>query len=365
MQARLQLARSPRPCGRRAPRTATPGALDGLARRRPAGTAVARAIAGGADDADPAPVALPLFPLPSVLLPSQGGVVRVFEPRFLALFRDQQRAAAAGAARPPQLRFGHVLSPAAAPPALLDGAVGGLPGVGVYCRVTRVEEAAGGGELLVRYEGVRRFKLLAVESEREPYPLAAVNWYDDDLAGLPPQERAAVDSLEREVMALLAEAARLSRRLGGAGGAAGEGKGEGEGRGGGFGGGSELPAELLRYAPPPAAACGTEDYLRAAGVPAGEAIAVWRRHGSVYGAPTARRAAAGDPYQALREAVAKERRQELFSFAAAGCLELGTVERLALLLSRDAAARLAYVAEAARPHIAELAARAAVKGALG
>lgn len=49
---------------------------------------------------------------------------------------------------------------------------------------------------------------------------------------------------------------------------------------------------------------------------------MWQRHGSVYGAKSARKDAAADPYQALAEAVAKERRQELFSFAAANCLEV-------------------------------------------
>lgn len=98
----------------------------------------------------------------------QAGVLRVYEPRYLALFRDQLAAAAgaaAGAAAPPsavalasahsQLRFGHVLAPQAAPPALLDGLaggsgpVGGLPGVGVYARVTKAEQLDD-GTLLVR-----------------------------------------------------------------------------------------------------------------------------------------------------------------------------------------------------------------------
>ena len=41
------------------------------------------------------------------------------------------------------------------------------------------------------------------------------------------------------------------------------------------------------------------------------------------------------------------------------------MERLALLLSRDTAARLAYVSAAAQPYLSDLAARVAVKGAVG
>lgn len=297
-------------------------------------------------------------------------MLRVFEPRYLALFRDQLPPGAADspeqlAAARRRVRFGHVLAPEAAPPALLEegGAVGGLPRVGVYARVDRVEERPD-GTLAVHYEGVRRFALLAVDRDAAPYPLAAVQWYDDALASLPASERGAVDALEREVMALLTQAARLAGRVGG-----GSGSSSGSANAAAAAQQQQLPAAVLRYKPPPpppaSGGASTAEYLRAAGVPAGEAIATWQRHGSVYGSRAAPKAAAADPYQALREAVGKDRRQELFSFAAAGCLELGAAERLALLLSRDTAARLAYVAAAARPHVADLAARAAVRGALG
>ncbi|KAI8473135.1 MAG: hypothetical protein J3K34DRAFT_466748 [Monoraphidium minutum] len=352
---------------------------------------------GGSDDEESL-VSLPLFVLPTCLHPGQSGVIRVFEPRYVALFRDQQRRhleaalaappapgpgpgpapppplrAAPDRAAAPRLRFGHILSPGAAPPALLEGSVGGLPAVGVYARVTHLEEAAGGAELTVHYEGVRRFKLLAVDDRGAPYPLAAVQcfkllavddrgapyplaavqWYDDDTPSLPLPAREAISSLEVDVLRTLCEIQRLSARLGAAGGGAG-------------GGGAQLPPEVARHAPPPPAARGsTADYLRAAGVPAGEAIATWQRHGSVYGRPAERKRSAADPYEHLREKIAKEHRQELFSFAAANCLELGLAERLALLLSRDTAARLGYVLYAARPHLSDLAARAAVESAVG
>lgn len=43
-------------------------------------------------------------------------------------------------------------------------------------------------------------------------------------------------------------------------------------------------------------------------------------------------AAAADPYEAIRESIGKGRRQELFSFAVAQLLVMGTPERAALLL---------------------------------
>lgn len=61
-------------------------------------------------------------------------------------------------------------------------------------------------------------------------------------------------------------------------------------------------------------------------------IDMWRRHGSVYKTQGRAAAAATDPYEAVREALSKHRRQELFSFAAAQLLVMGTPERAALLL---------------------------------
>ena len=59
---------------------------------------------------------------------------------------------------------------------------------------------------------------------------------------------------------------------------------------------------------------------------------MWRRHGSVYKTSSKPAAAAADPYEAIREALGKARRQELFSFAVAQLLVMGTPERAALLL---------------------------------
>lgn len=68
--------------------------------------------------------------------------------------------------------------------------------------------------------------------------------------------------------------------------------------------------------------------------------------------------------QMLRDQMGKERRQELFSFAAASVLELGLPERVALLQCRDTAARLQFVAAAVQPHLQDLVARVSVRQAL-
>lgn len=65
---------------------------------------------------------------------------------------------------------------------------------------------------------------------------------------------------------------------------------------------------MLRYSPPLAVRKTTADYLREAGIPAGEAIATWQRHGSVYGTPAARKKSAPDPYQVIREAFVSKRK---------------------------------------------------------
>lgn len=68
--------------------------------------------------------------------------------------------------------------------------------------------------------------------------------------------------------------------------------------------------------------------------------------------------------QLVRDNMCKERRQELFSFAAASVLELGLPERLALLQCRDTAARLQFVAAAVQPHLQDLVARVSLQQAL-
>lgn len=69
--------------------------------------------------------------------------------------------------------------------------------------------------------------------------------------------------------------------------------------------------------------------------------------------------------QVVSEQLGKDTRQELFSFAAACMLELGPAERLALLLSRDRAARLQWVTAAVAPYLDEQRAKASVAKALG
>lgn len=137
-------------------------------------------------------------------------------------------------------------------------------------------------------------------------------------------------------------------------------------------GSPSLPEAVLKYRPPAGVAKKTSyDALKAAGHRAAGDIDMWRRqancsgvamhwvesggvraahagytaapsnkapprcsrrHGSVYKTQGRPSAAAADPYEAIREALGKGRRQELFSFAAAQLLEMGIPERTALLL---------------------------------
>lgn len=119
---------------------------------------------------DPSLLSLPVFPLPNVLHPTQQGVLSgaatadslrfsgmvvnfhppspppplppaVFEPGYLALFRD---LLAEHPARGRGGRFVHVLSPQASPPALLEGAVGGLPRIGCCAEVESIQVGAAG-----------------------------------------------------------------------------------------------------------------------------------------------------------------------------------------------------------------------------
>lgn len=93
-------------------------------------------------------------------------------------YRPAETAEKASAAGP--LYFGHLLSPSAAPPALLDDAVAGLPRCGVAAVIRKLEKAAD-GTLRVEYEGMRRFRLLTV-SDHKGYLVGAAEWYDDESA---------------------------------------------------------------------------------------------------------------------------------------------------------------------------------------
>lgn len=61
--------------------------------------------------------------------------------------------------------------------------------------------------------------------------------------------------------------------------------------------------------------------------------------------------------QSVGESLAKDVRQELFSFSCATSLELGQAEALALLITRDRGSRLQYVLQAVDPYLNELRAR--------
>lgn len=66
------------------------------------------------------------------------GAFAVFEPRYLELFRSLQASSA------PEPSFGHILAGSAAPPALMQSSVGGLPPIGVCATVKQIDELENG-----------------------------------------------------------------------------------------------------------------------------------------------------------------------------------------------------------------------------
>ncbi|GLC33283.1 hypothetical protein PLESTB_000351000 [Pleodorina starrii] len=290
--------------------------------------------------------AVSLFPSNKVLLPTATGTLHVFEQHFLKMFDDL--AAKAGGhdiLSASGVRFGHILSPSVAPPALLENSIGGVPRVGVLAsvkRVTRLED----GSLMMQYEGSRRIKLLSVW-QTQPYMIAAASFMTDSVS---PSEESLVDSLEWDLYGYLQEVGRLSKQLRTSEDAP-----------------AGLPDSIPRYAPPPRSSRPRTiaDYLTEAGHPAGTSISMWQRHGSVYGNVKQGKDATQDPYAVLSERLGKDTRQELFSFAAASMLELGPAESLALLTSTDRAARLQWVAAAVEPFLEEQRAKASLARVLG
>ncbi|GAB4820692.1 hypothetical protein N2152v2_007738 [Parachlorella kessleri] len=267
----------------------------------------------------------------------------VFEPEYLALFSHLLSTHPPGGEG---ACFLHLLDPASAPPALLEeDSVGGLPRLGCCAEVKAIRQLAG-GRLEVEYAGTRRARVMMLHQEH-PFMVAAAEWVDD--WGISEAETP-LEDLERQLMGTLQQVSRLTALLRPPGAPL-----------------QLLPEAVQRYSPPAPQRLTSYDALVAARHPAATAIDMWRRQGSVYDKPSRQeqhqRARASDPYQGVREQLGKQRRRELFSFAAAQMLELGLPQRLALLLTQDTGARLQYVLAAVRPHLQELAARAALKAA--
>ncbi|KXZ43179.1 hypothetical protein GPECTOR_99g814 [Gonium pectorale] len=288
------------------------------------------------------------------MLPTSRGQLHVFEPRYLQLFEDLATKAGAPVDKAQGLRFGHILDPAVAPASHMADAVGEsvkMPRLAVLATVKAVERTPM-GTLLLDYEVSKRIKLLSIW-QTQPYLLAAACFVADSVA---PSDEVAVEELEWELYRQLQEVDRLNRQLQGSQ--------------------TGLPESVHRYAPPvrPSRPRTIADYLSEAGHPAGAAISMWQRHGSVYGNLKQGRNPVEDPYAVRRssldvggvltERLGKDTRQELFSFAAAGMLELGQAEALALLASTDRAARLRWVSAAVGPFLEQQRAKASVERAL-
>jgi hypothetical protein len=171
----------------------------------------------------------------------------------------------------------------------------------------------------VTYQGSRRFKLLTVDNESQPYPVAAATWLDDEVPADPTQQQL-TDTLELDVYQLLKQiqkysqqlAAATSQRSGDSGpsskaagraGADGQRQQEQEQQpAGGSSSSSALPDAVLMYAPPPPEKRSVAEYLIQSGQRrAGDQIATWQRMGSVYGDAEAKKKPAQDPYQVSGE----------------------------------------------------------------
>lgn len=113
--------------------------------------------------------------------------------------------------------------------------------------------------LQVKYHGIRRFKLLAVDNEQKPYPVAAATWLDDISEGATEVQDELTAELERDVYGLLQQVVRYSEKL-----APEDGNSSTSNKGL-----SLLPDTVLLYAPPPPdknKQRGVADYMIKAGV---------------------------------------------------------------------------------------------------
>ncbi|GIL91734.1 hypothetical protein Vretimale_14864 [Volvox reticuliferus] len=326
-------------------RPAKPCSPSNVPRRQGHSARVARHVAAGATMIDTSIFAVSLFPSNKVLLPTATGTLHVFEQRFLQMFDDLASKAGGSILDANGVRFGHILSPSVAPPALLENAIGGMPRLAVMATVKRVKRCDD-GSLLLQYEGFKRIKLINIW-QSQPYMMAAASFMTDNVSAA---EEDLVDTLEWDLYRQLQEVGRLSKQLRTSDDAP-----------------AGLPDSIPRFAPPARSSRPRTiaDYLTDAGHPAGTSISMWQRHGSVYGNVKQGKDATQDPYSVLSERLGKDTRQELFSFAAAGMLELGPAESLALLTSTDRAARLQWISAAVTPFLEEQRAKASLVKALG
>ena len=130
---------------------------------------------------------LPLFPLSTVLMPGAPLPLHIFEPRYRQLTVDLVTGAV------PSKRFGVI--------AVREGWDGDetvvLHGVGCTAELLDVRRLPDGRYDIVT-RGCRRFRLLDIDNEARPYPMAEVEYLPDlpqeptdDLAGLADAARAA------------------------------------------------------------------------------------------------------------------------------------------------------------------------------
>lgn len=294
-------------------------------------------------------VKLPIWASQSASLPTSGGTLNIYEPRFLEMFNSLQRQQLEAPGTP--MRFGHCVSPSAAPPALIrECGIQGWPKVGSIATVTSLQRMDA-GTIRVQYELSGRFQMLSLLAE-EPVPIAMALDYSDD-SSLSPMDAQALNALEQEVYHCLLSIEKLSRKLESADPDA-------------AGVPGSLSASIRRFAPPPPKEKSLAELLTEAGCQAGYDMQVYGSQGSVYGkGSSAKRKTSPDPYEHVSEMLGKGQRQELFSFAAASLIDgMGNTEKLVLINSRSTLERLHFVQNAIEPYQQMLAAKVSVLNAL-
>jgi uncharacterized protein len=146
--------------------------------------------------ADRGPTTVALFPLDVVLLPGSALPLHIFEPRYRSLLSD---VCAPGGPR----AFG-VISLRHGSPATGDGEVE-LAEVGTMAEVIEVDPYPDGRSDLLTI-GSRRFRLLGVDEDAQPYLRGHVEWLEEDDGDITPEHLAAARVLCRRYSGALAAA---------------------------------------------------------------------------------------------------------------------------------------------------------------
>lgn len=150
-----------------------------------------------AQDATPSSVMIPIFPLPVVLFPGMKLPLVVFEAPYIEMI---QEITASGSAMGVTLYLETAVENVAV-----------ATSVGTLARVVAVDSQTE-GRLALLVEGLRRFKIVRIDSESKPYLQAEVAPYDDDDSHpVPAVLREELVSAFRQMLALYAQTQQEER----------------------------------------------------------------------------------------------------------------------------------------------------------